>query len=134
MKRTALLAIGAAGLLTACDGLREAMTAHVDVVARAGATPDEVDLWLWTQVNRSTIEVVMRTLGQPMSKAHTIMHKWGYTGSACLPMALDGFGPVPADARVLRGESFERGAEEPRRRKLAVPLAESLHRVAVPAE
>jgi 3-oxoacyl-[acyl-carrier-protein] synthase-3 len=60
-----------------------------DVVARAGATLDDVDLWLWTQVNRSTIEVVMRALGQPMSKAHTIMHKWGYTGSACLPMALD---------------------------------------------
>ncbi|HEX6059492.1 MAG TPA: peptidylprolyl isomerase [Gemmatimonadaceae bacterium] len=37
MKRSALLAIGAAGLLTACDGLREAMTAHVDVVARAGS-------------------------------------------------------------------------------------------------
>ena len=60
-----------------------------DVVARAGATPDEVDLWLWTQVNRSTIEVVMQALGQPMARAHTIMHKWGYTGSACLPMALD---------------------------------------------
>ena len=60
-----------------------------DVVARAGATVDDVDLWLWTQVNRSTIEVVMQALGQPMSRAHTIMHKWGYTGSACLPMALD---------------------------------------------
>ena len=35
MKRSALLALGAAGLLAACDGLREAMTAHVDVVARA---------------------------------------------------------------------------------------------------
>lgn len=60
-----------------------------DVVARAGATVDDVDLWLWTQVNRATIEVVMQALGQPMARAHTIMHKWGYTGSACLPMALD---------------------------------------------
>ena len=24
-----------------------------------------------------------------MSLAHTIMGKWGYTGSACIPMALD---------------------------------------------
>ena len=24
-----------------------------------------------------------------IEKAHTIMGKWGYTGSACLPMALD---------------------------------------------
>ena len=58
------------------------------VLARAGATPDDVDLWLWTQVNRSTIVTVMGTLGQPMARAHTVMHKWGYTGSACLPMAL----------------------------------------------
>ncbi len=59
------------------------------VLSRAGAQPSEVDLWLWTQVNRSTIEIVMRGLDLPMSRAHTIMHKWGYTGSACLPMALD---------------------------------------------
>jgi 3-oxoacyl-[acyl-carrier-protein] synthase-3 len=49
---------------------------------------NDVKLWLWTQVNLSTIRMVMGTLGQPMEKAHTIMHKWGYTGSACLPMAL----------------------------------------------
>lgn len=59
------------------------------VLARAGASIDDVDLWIWTQVNRSTIEVVMGSLGAPMDRAHTIMHKWGYTGSACLAMALD---------------------------------------------
>ncbi len=59
------------------------------VLGRAGATPDDVDLWLWTQVNRSTIEAVMAMLEQPMARAHTVMQKWGYTGSACLPMALD---------------------------------------------
>ncbi len=58
------------------------------VLARAGAAVDDVNLWLWTQVNRSTIETVMCTLGIPMARAHTVMHKWGYTGSACLPMAL----------------------------------------------
>lgn len=59
------------------------------VLARAGRRVDEVACWLWTQVNRSTIEVVMARLGVPMSRAHTVMHKWGYTGAACLPMALD---------------------------------------------
>lgn len=59
------------------------------VLGRIGERPEDVDLWLWTQVNRSTIETVMQRLGEPMSKAHTVMHKWGYTGSACLPMALD---------------------------------------------
>ncbi len=59
------------------------------VLARAGAEPRDVQLWFWTQVNRSTIVEVMRRLEVPMERAHTIMHKWGYTGSACLPMALD---------------------------------------------
>ncbi|MEQ1691413.1 MAG: ketoacyl-ACP synthase III [Gemmatimonas sp.] len=59
------------------------------VLTRAHARPEDVDCWLWTQVNRSTIEQVMKTLDLPMERAHTIMHKWGYTGSACLPMALD---------------------------------------------
>ena len=59
------------------------------VLERKGKTVEDVDLWLWTQVNLSTIRVVMHDLGQPMEKAHTVMGKWGYTGSACLPMALD---------------------------------------------
>lgn len=58
------------------------------VLDRAGRGTGAVDLWLWTQVNRSTIETVMRTLDVPMDRAHTVMDKWGYTGSACLPMAL----------------------------------------------
>ena len=71
------------------------ITAAVDVPVNAdfasgyGKAPEDVDLWLWTQVNRSTIEVVMDRLGQPMGRAHTVMEKWGYTGSACLPMAMD---------------------------------------------
>ena len=34
-------------------------------------------------------KAVMAELGQPMEKAHTIMERWGYTGSACIPMCLD---------------------------------------------
>ncbi|MEO8192755.1 MAG: ketoacyl-ACP synthase III [Gemmatimonadales bacterium] len=59
------------------------------VLDRIGRTTADVDEWLWTQVNLSTIREVMGTLGEPMEKAHTIMGKWGYTGAACLPMALD---------------------------------------------
>lgn len=59
------------------------------LLAGLDLTVADVDLWLWTQVNRSTIVAVMDTLGIPMALAHTIMGKWGYTGSACLPMALD---------------------------------------------
>jgi 3-oxoacyl-[acyl-carrier-protein] synthase-3 len=49
---------------------------------------DEVDLIVFTQVRQSTIEKVMASLEMPMRKTHTIMSKWGYTGSACIPMAL----------------------------------------------
>lgn len=59
------------------------------VLGRIGKEVADVDLWLWTQVNLSTIRIVMEKLGVPMSLAHTIMGKWGYTGAACLPMALD---------------------------------------------
>lgn len=59
------------------------------VLGRIGRDVSDVDEWLWTQVNRSTIHEVMNTLGVPVEKAHTIMGKWGYTGAACLPMALD---------------------------------------------
>ncbi len=77
------------------------------VLARIGEGVPDVDLWLWTQVNRSTIEVVMDRLGEPMEKAHTVMDKWGYTGSACLPMALDDAARAgrlkPGDLVVLTG-------------------------------
>lgn len=59
------------------------------VLARADRDVPQVDQWLWTQVNLSTIRVVMEQLGVSMDKAHTVMGKWGYTGAACIPMALD---------------------------------------------
>ena len=59
------------------------------VLARIGCSAADVNLWLWTQVNLSTIRVVMDKLAQPMERTHTIMDRVGYTGSACIPMALD---------------------------------------------
>lgn len=50
---------------------------------------EDVSLFIFTQINLSTIKEVMKKLEQPMSKTHTVMDKWGYTGSACIPMALD---------------------------------------------
>jgi 3-oxoacyl-[acyl-carrier-protein] synthase-3 len=50
---------------------------------------DDIDFLIFTQVRKPTIELVMKDLGLPMAKTHTVMEKWGYTGSACIPMALD---------------------------------------------
>jgi 3-oxoacyl-[acyl-carrier-protein] synthase-3 len=77
-----------------------------DVVAKAELTLDEIDFFLFTQLNLRTIEFVMENLGQPISKTHWIMDKWGYLGSACIPAALDdalerGKGPKPGDNVVF---------------------------------
>lgn len=49
----------------------------------------DIDLALFTQVRKPTIELVMADLGLPLERTHTIMEEWGYTGSACVGMALD---------------------------------------------
>ncbi len=59
-----------------------------DVLAKAEIKLENVDMFLWTQVNISTIKIVMEAMQIPENKTHTIMHKWGYTGSACIPMVL----------------------------------------------
>ena len=71
-------------------------------VAKAGLELEEIDFYVFTQLNLRTIEFVMEKLGQPMSKTHNIMDKWGYLGSACIPAALDdslteGVGPKNGD-------------------------------------
>jgi len=60
-----------------------------DVLAKCALTLDDVALFLFTQVNLSTIKEVMQKLALPMARTHTVMQKWGYTGSACIPMVLD---------------------------------------------
>jgi 3-oxoacyl-[acyl-carrier-protein] synthase III len=52
-------------------------------------TLDQLDLIIFTQVRKSSIELVMAELGLPLARAHMVMEEWGYTGSACLGMAFD---------------------------------------------
>lgn len=59
-----------------------------ETLKQSGMTPEDADMLLFTQVRKSTIEGVMNTLGLPMTKTHMVMEKFGYTGSACVPMAL----------------------------------------------
>jgi 3-oxoacyl-[acyl-carrier-protein] synthase-3 len=54
----------------------------------------DIDMTIYTQVRLNTIKFVQEELGLSVDKAHWVMDKWGYTGSACLPMAFD-------DARKL---------------------------------
>ena len=58
------------------------------VLEKAQLRLDDIKLFLFTQVNLKTIKEVMGKLELPMERTHTIMQKWGYTGSACIPMVL----------------------------------------------
>jgi 3-oxoacyl-[acyl-carrier-protein] synthase-3 len=76
------------------------------VIRKAGLTLEEIDFYIFTQLNLRTIEYMMKKLDQPMEKTHWIMDKWGYLGSACIPAALDdalvrGLGPKPGDNVVF---------------------------------
>jgi len=72
------------------------------VLAKASLTVEDVKLFLFTQVNLSTIKEVMGTLQLPMERTHTIMHKWGYTGSACIPMVLH---DAVTEGKLNRGDN-----------------------------
>lgn len=56
---------------------------------RIGVEPSEVDHYFLTQININSIWETMDMLGVDRGKAPTIMHNYGYTGSACIPLALD---------------------------------------------
>lgn len=55
---------------------------------RAGLQAGQLDHAIFTQVNRANIEWIMGELGLPLEKTTCIMGDYGYTGSACIPMAL----------------------------------------------
>lgn len=80
--------------------LIERLLAKASTATGTRLRPDDVDRYYFTQVNLHTIETTMAALGQPLAKTHWIMDRWGYTGSACIPMALadaitQGKGPEP---------------------------------------
>ncbi|HVO51578.1 MAG TPA: ketoacyl-ACP synthase III [Thermoanaerobaculia bacterium] len=59
------------------------------LAAGSGFAVSDIDFIIFTQVRKPSIDLVMADLGLPMERTHTIMEEWGYTGSACIPMALD---------------------------------------------
>jgi 3-oxoacyl-[acyl-carrier-protein] synthase III len=59
------------------------------LATEGGFAVSDIDFIIFTQVRKPSIELVMGDLGLPMNRTHMVMDKWGYTGSACIPMALD---------------------------------------------
>ena len=58
-----------------------------EVAQNGGFKLTDIDHIIFTQVRSKTIDEVMAALELPIEKAHKVMDKWGYMGSACLPIA-----------------------------------------------
>ena len=57
------------------------------LLSKGNIGKENLDHILFTQINKSVINDVMRILELPLEKTSTIMDRYGYTGSACIPMA-----------------------------------------------
>ena len=60
-----------------------------ELVENNGLKLADIDFIITTQINKWIIDTVMPMLGLPMERTICIMGEYGYTGSACIPMALD---------------------------------------------
>ncbi len=59
-----------------------------NLLQKVGKEVTDIDMIFFTQINLGTIKEVMTNLNIPIEKTHWIMDKYGYTGSACIPMAV----------------------------------------------
>jgi 3-oxoacyl-[acyl-carrier-protein] synthase-3 len=71
------------------------------LLAKYNMGVEDVDHFIFTQINRSVIMQVMEILGVPMTKTTMVMDRYGYTGSACVPMA---FHHAVTEGRIKRGD------------------------------
>ena len=59
-----------------------------DTLADAGLEVMDIDHIFFTQININSIRETLANLGLDESKTHCVMDRYGYTGSACIPMCL----------------------------------------------
>jgi 3-oxoacyl-[acyl-carrier-protein] synthase-3 len=59
------------------------------LAAENGFTAGDVGQLILTQVRKASIPLVAQRVGVPVERAHMTMDRYGYTGSACIPIALD---------------------------------------------
>ena len=60
-----------------------------ELVEKHGLKTKDIDFIICTQINKFIIETVLPMIGIPLDRTICIMGEYGYTGSACVPMALD---------------------------------------------
>lgn len=72
------------------------------LMKKAGMEREGADHYLFTQINLAVIKEVMGIIGESMDRTTCVMNRYGYTGSACIPMA---FHHAVTEGRVNRGDS-----------------------------
>lgn len=72
-----------------------------ELCAEEGIEPAQIGRYFITQININAIYETLDLLGEPHDKAETVMHHYGYTGSACIPMALH---QAVENGRIRRGD------------------------------
>lgn len=70
---------------------------------RAGLTMQEIDAFFLTQININSIWATMDKLNLAHEKAPTVMHYYGYTGSACIPIV---FHEALTAGKVKKGDKI----------------------------
>ena len=71
------------------------------VLEPLGKAPADVDHFFLTQINIGAINETLDRLEVPRERSHNIMDRFGYTGSACIPMAL---GDAAREHRLEKGD------------------------------
>ena len=61
----------------------------LEMCRHIGVTPQDVQHYFITQININSIRETLDRLDVPYERATTVMHRHGYTGSACIPMAFN---------------------------------------------
>ena len=73
----------------------------LEMCNKAGIKPTDVSRFFITQININAIHETLDILGVAHDKAEYVMHNYGYTGSACIPMALH---QAVAQHKIKRGD------------------------------
>lgn len=73
----------------------------IDLCKKAGINPSDVKRFFITQININSIFETLDILNVSHDKAEYVMHKYGYTGSACIPMA---FNQAIENNKIKRGD------------------------------
>lgn len=71
------------------------------LLQKTGYHREDIDHYIFTQINKSVILKVMDEIGQPYEKTTCIMDQYAYTGSACVPTA---FHHALQDGKIRRGD------------------------------